>query len=105
MYALPHEDWGNGLLLTSATTVDWADLITLDLSKFDEQGGKQRLAAQLKEAVHNVGFFYITGFGLDVSHDWKGMVTGIADFVLSKKPWTVNLPSAKKSLPYPWKRS
>lgn len=44
--------------------VDWADLITLDLSKFDAPGGKEQLAAQLKDAVHNVGFFYITGFGL-----------------------------------------
>lgn len=44
--------------------VDWADLITLDLSLFDQPGGKQALATQLKEAVHNVGFFYITNFGL-----------------------------------------
>jgi len=40
--------------------VDWADLVTLDLSKFDAPGGKEQLAAQLKDAVHNVGFFYIT---------------------------------------------
>jgi isopenicillin N synthase-like dioxygenase len=44
--------------------VDWADLITLDLSKLDERGGKQALANQLRDAVHNVGFFYITNFGL-----------------------------------------
>ncbi|KAF4551898.1 Non-heme dioxygenase in morphine synthesis N-terminal-containing protein 2 [Elsinoe fawcettii] len=44
--------------------LDWADLVTLDLSKFDQPGGKQELAAQLREAVHNVGFFYITNFGL-----------------------------------------
>lgn len=48
------------------TTQDlpWADLVTLDLSKFDQEGGKQALAAQLKDAVNNVGFFYITNFGL-----------------------------------------
>ena len=45
-------------------TVEWADLITLDLSEFDLPGGKEKLAAQLKDAVHNVGFFYITNFGL-----------------------------------------
>jgi isopenicillin N synthase-like dioxygenase len=45
-------------------TVEWADLVTLDLSTFDTPGGKEKLAAQLKDAVHNVGFFYITGFGL-----------------------------------------
>jgi isopenicillin N synthase-like dioxygenase len=44
--------------------LDWADLVTLDLSKFDQSGGKEQLAAQLRDAVHNVGFFYITNFGL-----------------------------------------
>ncbi|KAK3710274.1 hypothetical protein LTR37_010340 [Vermiconidia calcicola] len=44
--------------------LEWADLVTLDLSQFDTPGGKERLAAQLKSAVHNVGFFYITNFGL-----------------------------------------
>lgn len=63
--------------------MDWADLATLDLSQFDVAGGKQKLATQLKDAVHNgmksrrlqrieprtdyhiaVGFFYITNFGL-----------------------------------------
>ncbi|KAK3053125.1 hypothetical protein LTR09_005751 [Extremus antarcticus] len=48
----------------TTTELDWADLVTLDLSKFDAPGGKEQLAAQLKDAVHNVGFFYITGFGL-----------------------------------------
>ena len=37
----------------------WADLVTLDLSRFDEPGEKQRLARQLADAVHNVGFFYV----------------------------------------------
>lgn len=36
--------------------VDWADLVTLDLSQFDTPGGKERLAKQLDEAVHKVGF-------------------------------------------------
>ncbi|KAK3067859.1 hypothetical protein LTR53_015004, partial [Teratosphaeriaceae sp. CCFEE 6253] len=31
---------------------------------FDRDGGKQELASQLKEAVHNIGFFYVTNFGL-----------------------------------------
>lgn len=44
--------------------LDWADLVTLDLSQFDSPGGKQRLANQLKDAVHNVGFFYIINFGI-----------------------------------------
>ncbi|KAF2095025.1 Clavaminate synthase-like protein [Rhizodiscina lignyota] len=44
--------------------LDWADLVTLDLSQFDVPGGKEKLAHQLRDAVHNVGFFYITNFGL-----------------------------------------
>ena len=32
--------------------LDWADLVTLDLSTFDSPGGKQALAKQLQEAVH-----------------------------------------------------
>ncbi|KAK4506479.1 hypothetical protein PRZ48_000211 [Zasmidium cellare] len=44
--------------------LDWADLATLDLSAFNEPGGKARLAKQLHDAIQNVGFFYITNFGL-----------------------------------------
>jgi len=36
--------------------VDWADLVTLDLSQFDAPGGKEKLAKQLDHAVHKVGF-------------------------------------------------
>lgn len=31
--------------------LEWADLIAIDLSKFDEEGGKQELAGQLKHAI------------------------------------------------------
>ncbi|KAI2747062.1 hypothetical protein DTO012A8_9901 [Penicillium roqueforti] len=44
--------------------LDWADLATLDLSLFDQPGGKEQLAKQLFEAIQNIGFFYITNFGL-----------------------------------------
>jgi non-haem dioxygenase in morphine synthesis N-terminal len=62
--------------------VDWADLATLDLSRFDQPGGKEQLAKQLFEAIQNIGqehtssqfsmpviltslgFFYIVNFGL-----------------------------------------
>ncbi|KII84624.1 hypothetical protein PLICRDRAFT_46005 [Plicaturopsis crispa FD-325 SS-3] len=48
------------------TTADleWAELVSLDLSTFENPGGKEALAQQLKYAVHNVGFFYVTGFGI-----------------------------------------
>jgi hypothetical protein len=35
--------------------VDWATLATLDLSRFDEPGGKQLLAQQLSDAIQNIG--------------------------------------------------
>ncbi|ESZ89518.1 2OG-Fe(II) oxygenase family oxidoreductase [Sclerotinia borealis F-4128] len=44
--------------------LDWADLATLDLSSFDHPGGKQNFAAQLHNAVEQIGFFYATNFGL-----------------------------------------
>ncbi|KAM3477232.1 hypothetical protein MY5147_002834 [Beauveria neobassiana] len=45
--------------------LNWADLATLDLSRFDQPGGKQELAKQLHEAIEKiVGFFYIVNFGL-----------------------------------------
>ncbi|KAJ5726995.1 hypothetical protein N7493_006022 [Penicillium malachiteum] len=42
----------------------YADLVTIDLSVFETPGGPKKLAAQLKEAVHRDGFFYVTNFGL-----------------------------------------
>ncbi|KAL1655371.1 hypothetical protein SLS61_001834 [Didymella pomorum] len=44
--------------------LDWADLATLDLSLFDTPGGKEKLAKQLFDAISQIGFFYITNFGL-----------------------------------------
>ncbi|OJK03728.1 hypothetical protein ASPACDRAFT_22765 [Aspergillus aculeatus ATCC 16872] len=44
--------------------LDYADLVTLDLSLFETPEGRARLAEQLKQAAHEVGFFYITNFGL-----------------------------------------
>ncbi|PYH47534.1 putative oxidoreductase, 2OG-Fe(II) oxygenase family [Aspergillus saccharolyticus JOP 1030-1] len=44
--------------------LDYADLVTLDLSRFDTPEGKAQLVEQLKQAAHDVGFFYITNFGL-----------------------------------------
>jgi hypothetical protein len=38
--------------------VDWADLITLDLSKFDTPGGKEALAKQLFTAIQEIGMHW-----------------------------------------------
>lgn len=40
--------------------LDWADLRTLDLSKFDKPGGKQELAAELTKAIEDVGMWKIS---------------------------------------------
>ncbi|KAL4899217.1 hypothetical protein BDW74DRAFT_183960 [Aspergillus multicolor] len=45
--------------------LDWAPLAKIDLSRFDEPGGKQALAAQLYDALTNVGFWVVVGHGID----------------------------------------
>lgn len=47
--------------------MDWAELVTLDLSEFDKPGGKQKLANQLRYAAQHVGFFYVKNF--DISQE------------------------------------
>ncbi|KAI5863988.1 Clavaminate synthase-like protein [Durotheca rogersii] len=44
--------------------LDWADLVTLDLSLYDQPGGKEELVKQLDHAVRNVGFFYVKNFNI-----------------------------------------
>ncbi|KAF2140987.1 uncharacterized protein K452DRAFT_229479 [Aplosporella prunicola CBS 121167] len=44
--------------------LDWAELVTLDLSEFDRPGGKESLAKQLDHAAQHVGFFYVKNFGI-----------------------------------------
>ncbi|KAJ5765250.1 hypothetical protein N7520_004809 [Penicillium odoratum] len=44
--------------------LDWAPLVEIDLSRFDEPGGKEALAEQLYEAVTKVGFWVVVGHGL-----------------------------------------
>ncbi|KAF2734835.1 2OG-Fe(II) oxygenase superfamily protein [Polyplosphaeria fusca] len=47
----------------TAEDLAWADIKVLDLSSFDEPGGKEKLADDLRDAVHNTGFFSVTGTG------------------------------------------
>ncbi|KAE8309942.1 hypothetical protein BDV41DRAFT_567004 [Aspergillus transmontanensis] len=44
--------------------LDWAELITLDLSQYDQPGGKEDLVKQLEHAVRHVGFFYVKNFNI-----------------------------------------
>ncbi|KAE8441181.1 hypothetical protein EG329_005781 [Mollisiaceae sp. DMI_Dod_QoI] len=45
--------------------LDWAPLVKIDLSRFDEPGGKQELAKKLYDAVTKVGFWVVVNTGLD----------------------------------------
>jgi isopenicillin N synthase-like dioxygenase len=45
--------------------LEWAPLVEIDISKFDQPGEKQRLAAKLEDAVRNVGFWIVTGHGIE----------------------------------------
>lgn len=63
--------------------VEWADLVTLDLSKFEQPGGKQALAKQLFDALQNVGFFYIVNFGLTQEEVDRQFAIGKEVFQLS----------------------
>ncbi|KAH8680725.1 putative 1-aminocyclopropane-1-carboxylate oxidase [Xylariales sp. PMI_506] len=51
----------------TSESLDWADLITLDLSKFDQPGGKEDLAADLSRALEEIGFFYVKNHGLSTT--------------------------------------
>ncbi|KAE8416794.1 hypothetical protein BDV36DRAFT_284314 [Aspergillus pseudocaelatus] len=44
--------------------LDWAELVTLDLSQYDQPGGKEELVKQLDHAVRHVGFFYVKNFNI-----------------------------------------
>jgi len=45
--------------------LDWAPLVKIDLSRFDEPGGKKELAKQLYHAVTEVGFWVVVNTGID----------------------------------------
>lgn len=62
--------------------MDWADLVTLDLSTFDNPGGKEALAKQLFGAIQKIGFFYVVNFGLSQEQVDRQFAIGKAVFEL-----------------------
>ncbi|KAL7417102.1 hypothetical protein BDY24DRAFT_432851 [Mrakia frigida] len=71
----------------------WADLVALDLSLFDQPGGKETLAKQLKTAVHDVGFFYVVNFGISQERVDKQFAIGKEVFDLpfaEKEPFAAD---------------
>ncbi|KAL2672830.1 hypothetical protein Neosp_013546 [[Neocosmospora] mangrovei] len=63
--------------------LDWADLVTLDLSKFDQPGGKEALTKQLFDAIQNIGFFYVINFDLTQEEVDRQFAIGKSFFELS----------------------
>src|SRR5882757_9073692 len=48
----------------TSENLEWAPLTTIDLSRFDEPGGKQELAEQLYDAATRVGFWTVINSGI-----------------------------------------
>ncbi|KAL3429548.1 putative 1-aminocyclopropane-1-carboxylate oxidase [Aspergillus tetrazonus] len=65
----------------TSESLDWADLRTLDLAKYDLPGVKQELAIELTKAIEDVGFFYVKNYGL--SKEEIDAQFGLAKMVLS----------------------
>ncbi|KAL1845020.1 hypothetical protein VTK73DRAFT_1317 [Phialemonium thermophilum] len=62
--------------------LEWAQLATLDLSTFDQPGGKAALAKQLEAALQTIGFFYVVRFGLSQDEVDRQFAIGQAVFAL-----------------------
>ncbi|KAJ7577023.1 gibberellin 2-oxidase [Mycena floridula] len=62
--------------------LDWAPLKEIDLSLFDTPGGKERLVAELHDAVKNVGFWVVTGTGISEEETLRQFSIGNAFFKL-----------------------
>ncbi|KAL2105568.1 hypothetical protein VUR80DRAFT_8162 [Thermomyces stellatus] len=60
--------------------LDWAELPKIDLSQFDEPGGKQKLADQLYDAITRVGFWSVVNTGLDDARVLRQFSIGNAFF-------------------------
>ncbi|OGE56147.1 hypothetical protein PENARI_c003G11312 [Penicillium arizonense] len=60
--------------------IDWAPLVEIDLSRFDEPGRKQELAKQLYDAVTQVGFWVVVGHGIEDERVMRQFSIGNAFF-------------------------
>ena len=49
---------------TFQENLDWADLVTIDLSLYDTHEGRKQLAQTLVKAVREDGFFYVKNFNI-----------------------------------------
>jgi hypothetical protein len=60
--------------------IDWAPLVEIDLSRFDDPGRKQELAKQLYDAVTRVGFWVVVGHGIEDERVMRQFSIGNAFF-------------------------
>jgi hypothetical protein len=75
---IPIKPWSRPAL--TEEKLDWAPLVEIDLSRFDEPGGKEALAKQLYDAVTRVGFWVVTGHGLSEERVLRQFSIGNAFF-------------------------
>src|SRR5271163_5279 len=62
--------------------LEWAPLVEIDISRFNEPGEKQKLAAKLEDAVRNVGFWIVTGHGIKDEEVLRMLALGTAFYKL-----------------------
>ncbi|BCR87759.1 uncharacterized protein ACHE_40323A [Aspergillus chevalieri] len=62
--------------------LDWAELIMLDLSLYEQPGGKEELVKQLDHAVRHVGFFYVKNFNISQEEVDRQFALGRAFYAL-----------------------
>ncbi|KAH8652311.1 gibberellin 2-oxidase [Xylariales sp. PMI_506] len=60
---IPIKPWSRPQV--TSENLEWAELPKIDLSIFDQPGGKQELAKQLYDAVTRVGFWSVVNTGID----------------------------------------
>ncbi|KAF8893258.1 gibberellin 2-oxidase [Mucidula mucida] len=71
----------------TSASLDWAPLVIIDLSKFDTPGGKEALAADLKDAVKNWGFWTVVNTGISQEQLDRQLAIGNAfsSFLLKRR--------------------
>ncbi|CDK24062.1 unnamed protein product [Kuraishia capsulata CBS 1993] len=60
--------------------LDWAELTTIDISTFDQPGGKEKLAQELASAIQHDGFWAVVGHGIPKTEVERQFALGKAFF-------------------------
>jgi len=62
-------------MLKCALTVQYADLAIIDISKADTEEGRAALAIEVREALHDHGFFYVVNHGYSQAQVIKTLIS------------------------------